>query len=857
MSYQYPWALLIAIPFVAAIALSVRNGAAHSSRQLITALLRACVVLCIAVSLARPYSSMNSPTTGITALVDISSSMTDTQGRELLARAKALASDLNAPLRIFPFARDAATSSQSAGSYGALKNSSTHLDTSATNIENALSSLRSSNSSLAFLLSDGYESQGHALSAFSSGTIPLVFPLTTEGERESQGVSISQLEAPRVVKLQQRAEIRATLSNSSLDGTTGHLTIKHGDSDVFSRDVTIAASQDTTVTAQSDPAAEGLKPIVATFSWTDDRGSHSVSKSTWLSTEKRDKVLVLSGAPEDDRFLSQILQRQSYQLRSETSSSLGMTSLGAPSDYRAIILNNISASSIPQQFASQLPSFVRSGGGLLTIGGDKSYGLGGYIGTPLEEVLPVRLVPPHVEKKRLNVAVQLVIDKSRSMAMDERLEFAKGAAREVLNSLKDDDFIGVIGFDDVPFIALPISPVAQVRGSATDRISRLFPTKKTNLFPALDEARRGLARVNAGRKHTIVLTDGKLPDPGKYYFDLVRQMRVLGVTVSVVVVGNDADDGFLAQISELGGGSFYQTADPRNLPKIFLSDVKVASNEKSLKESSDIPVSRGPAGVLSTSLSDFPSLRGFVETLPRDTAKTELIVSEGGKSFPLLASWSVDKGKVASFTSDANGRWSAPWIQWSAINEFWSDVLETTLSASAKARANLDFDLRTWVEGGEVVVDLSIFEDIHGAPISASITQPNGESLALSFSPLNTGHYQTRIPKAVAGTYKAEVSVGEGALPEIAWDVSKELFTEQPHFKPNTSLLQQIAERSGGMVNPQLDDITKRLELQSSHKDLSQLFIHLALLFFIAELLFREMPRLVRLSFRRRFTSNG
>lgn len=853
MSYNYPWALLLAVPFLAAIALSVKGVASRSLRQLITASLRALVVLCIAASLAQPYSLSPSATTGITALVDLSSSMSDAQGQALLSRASALAADLNAPLRVVPFAKTTAASPESLASYTTLKNSFTNLDQAATNIENSLSSLRASRNGLAFLLTDGYESTGHSLSAFSSGPLPLVFPLSTDGERDSQGVTISQLEAPHVVKSQQRAEIRTTLSNGTLQQARGTLTVKHGDAQVLSREIAISPSQDVTVSAQSDSNVEGLKPIVATYTWTDAQGSHSVSRSTWLSSEKRDKVLLLSGTAEDDRFLSQILQRQAYQLRSEVAPS-PTTSLGDTTDYRAIILNNVAASSLPQALASQLPSFVRSGGGLITVGGDRSYGLGGYIGTQVEEILPVRLVPPHVEKKRLNVAVQLVVDKSRSMAMDERLEFAKGAAREVLHSLKDDDYIGVIGFDDVPFIALPISPVGSVRGSATDRISRLYPTKKTNLFPALDEARRGLARVNAGRKHTIVLTDGKLPDPGRYYFDLVRQMRVLGITVSVVVVGNDADDGFLAQIAELGGGSFYQTADPHNLPKIFLSDVKVASNEKSLKENADIPVSRGPAGLTSTNLSDFPSLRGFVETLSRDGAKTELIVSEGGKSFPLLASWSVEKGKVVSFTSDANGRWSSPWIQWGSINEFWSDVVESTLSGSGKPRSNLEFDLRTWLEGGEVVVDLSIFEETQGAPISASITQPNGESLVLPFSTLNTGHYQARIPKAAPGTYKAEISVGEAALPEIAWDVSKELFTEQPHFKPNMPLLQQIADRSGGMVNPQVDDIKKRLKLQSSQKDLSQLCLNLALLFFVAELLFRECPRLLRGVIRRRYS---
>ena len=646
-----------------------------------------------------------------------------------------------------------------------------------------------------------------------------------------------------MVKSQQRAEVRVTLSNPESEDSRGTLTIKHGPAQIFSKQVSLPDSEDTTFTALSDASLEGLHPIIATYSWNDDTGSHSVSKTTWLASEKRDKVLLLSGAAEDDRYLSQILRGQAYQLRSEIASQTTSAALGAPADYRTIILNNVAANAIPSPFSEAIAPFVRNGGGLITIGGDRSYGLGGYIGSQFETLLPVRLVPPHLEKKRLNVAVQLVIDKSRSMAMDSRLEFAKSAAREVLNSLKDDDYIGVIGFDDVPFIALPISPVGNVRNSAAERISRLYPTKKTNLFPALDEARRGMARINAGRKHVIVLTDGKLPDPGPYYFDLVRQMRVLGVTVSTVVVGNDADDGFLAQLAEVGGGSFYQTANPENLPKIFLSDVKVASNEKSLKETQDIPVSVGPSGVVSTQLSDFPTLRGFVETLQRESATTELIVTAEDKAFPLLASWKVDKGKVVSFTSDANGRWSSLWMQWRSINEFWSDIVESTIAQSGGARSNVDFDLRSWVEGGELVVDLSVFDDIGGASLAGAVTYPSQEKAPLSFASVSPGHYQARVPKAAPGKYVAAVTIGNATLPDVAWEISDETFSELPHFKPNMPLLQQIASRSGGLVNPDKEALTKYLQMTTTKKDLSRTFASLALLLFIFELLVREFGR--------------
>jgi uncharacterized membrane protein len=843
MSFEYPSALLAIIPFALAIAVSLRDPKGRTPRALLIVTLRLLAIGAIAGALARPYQADLAPSQGAVALVDISASMTDEQGEKLLSEARGLAAHIEAPLKVLSFAREAKSTPQSPASYSTLRATAASLDPGATNIEAALQNGRHGRSSIVFLLSDGYESTGHALAAVGTGGAPRVFPLTADGPRDSQGISISQLFAPQVVKSQQRAEVRVTLSNPETENSRGTLTIKHGPAQIFSKQVSLQDSADTSFTALSDASLEGLHPIVATYSWRDDTGPHSVSKTTWLSSEKRDKVLVLSGTPEDDRYLSQILRGQAYQLRSEIASQTTSAALGAPSDYRTIILNNVAANAVPSPFSEAIAPFVRNGGGLITIGGDRSYGLGGYIGSHFETLLPVKLVPPHLEKKRLNVAVQLVIDKSRSMAMDSRLEFAKSAAREVLNSLKDDDYIGVIGFDDVPFIALPISPVGNVRNSATERISRLYPTKKTNLFPALDEARRGMARINAGRKHVIVLTDGKLPDPGPYYFDLVKQMRVLGITVSTVVVGNDADDGFLAQLAEIGGGSFYQTANPENLPKIFLSDVKVASNEKSLKETKDIPVSVGPSGLQSTRLSDFPTLRGFVETLQREAAKTELIVTTEDKAFPLLASWKVDKGRVVSFTSDANGRWSSLWMQWRSINEFWSEIVESTIEQSGGARSNVDFDLRSWVEGGELVVDLSLFDDIGGASLGGTLARPSQEKVPLAFASLSPGHYQARVPRAAPGKYIAAVTIGNATLPEVAWEISDETFSETPHFKPNMPLLQQIASRSGGLVNPDKEALTKYLQMATAKKDLSRAFASLALLLFILELLVREFGR--------------
>ena len=73
------------------------------------------------------------------------------------------------------------------------------------------------------------------------------------------------------------------------------------------------------------------------------------------------------------------------------------------------------------------------GGGLIMLGGDQSFGLGGYYKTTLEEILPVRS-DFEKEKEKPSLAMMLVIDKSGSMG-GEKIEMAKDAARAAVELL--------------------------------------------------------------------------------------------------------------------------------------------------------------------------------------------------------------------------------------------------------------------------------------------------------------------------------------------------------------------------------------------------------------------------------------
>src|SRR5437667_3202740 len=109
--------------------------------------------------------------------------------------------------------------------------------------------------------------------------------------------------------------------------------------------------------------------------------------------------------------------------------------------YDGVVLSNVTSLKLSGAQMTTIRDYVRDqGGGLMMLGGEESFGLGGYYRTPIEEALPVTMeVKQKVEIPSL--AVVLSVDRSGSMAMatgDEqitKLDLAKEAAHLVVDLL--------------------------------------------------------------------------------------------------------------------------------------------------------------------------------------------------------------------------------------------------------------------------------------------------------------------------------------------------------------------------------------------------------------------------------------
>jgi hypothetical protein len=100
-----------------------------------------------------------------------------------------------------------------------------------------------------------------------------------------------------------------------------------------------------------------------------------------LSAEKRRMILSLG----DDSYLtwSEVESRTGAVVKRE----LGESPL---TDFSVLILSNLSYASLPDAVRDGLQGYLAQGGSVLVTGGQQSYGSGGYAGTELADLLPLR-----------------------------------------------------------------------------------------------------------------------------------------------------------------------------------------------------------------------------------------------------------------------------------------------------------------------------------------------------------------------------------------------------------------------------------------------------------------------------------
>jgi Mg-chelatase subunit ChlD len=294
---------------------------------------------------------------------------------------------------------------------------------------------------------------------------------------------------------------------------------------------------------------------------------------------------------------------------------------------------------------SAVERHTAAGNGFIMLGADASFAPASYRQTAIEKLLPVEpKEPPKREEK--NRAVVMVIDKSGSMRDDNRIIYAKEAAKAVARQLREIDLLGVVGFDDSPFVVVYLESMARLRGVIDTQIDRLKPGGQTYFLPALLEAKRQLERVSASRKHILLLSDGVTRGSQGELVDLVSSMKNDSkITVSAVAISTEADVRIMKRLAQYGGGLFHHVVDPSTLPQIVLEQLQDKPKDEPQNEGPWTPFpDRGSDLLSGLNTRSYPPILGFMETELKRAAQMDLSVQRQELRLPLWLPGATAKG---------------------------------------------------------------------------------------------------------------------------------------------------------------------------------------------------------------------
>jgi uncharacterized membrane protein len=468
-------------------------------------------------------------------------------------------------------------------------------------------------------------------------------------------------------------------------------------------------------------------------------------------------------------------------------------------DTDAIVLVNTDISNFTYEQQEMLCRYVTDlGGGLIMVGGPESFGAGGWIGSPVAEILPVDLDPP--QKKQLPKGALVLI--MHACEMPQGNYWGVRVAGAAIKTLSRLDMVGVLAYNwqgDNGWV-VPFGQVGD-KQAILSVISNMEMGDMPSLHDHLQQAYDKLKNCDAGQKHVIVISDGDPVPPSRA---LLKQCKEAGITVTGVAIfpHNPSDVQSLQRVAQLTGGRFYNVKDPQKLPQIFIKEAQVVRRSLVVEETFTPQLAYSLSEITRGLSFPLPNLDGYVLT-GRKAGLTQTIL-ESHKSDPVFATCQSGLGRCVAFTSSADSRWAANWLGWPGFERFW----EQTIRWAAKPGQSTDVEVFAEVQGRDVTLNVEAIDAgrtfLQLAHIDGQVIAPDASSEPVELTQIGPGQYRGHFRAAGSGSYVVNLRhrrLGEDSKTQLTHTTVTIPFA--PEFRDlsdNAPLLHQVSNITGGRV---------------------------------------------------------
>ncbi len=204
---------------------------------------------------------------------------------------------------------------------------------------------------------------------------------------------------------------------------------------------------------------------------------------------------------------------------------------------------------------------------------------------PQKLFVMLRFIPERqVAQTRASVAIALVIDTSGSMREEVgdtiKLERAIAAARKLIGdpSLREDDEITIIHFNDESEVLLPLSPLNRGKASQVIETLRNY-SGGTKMAKGMQNALSQLSRKPPETaKRLILLTDGQTFDEPECR-TLAHRLAEVNAPIISIGIGDEYNQELLIELADATKGRHLHLTRMEQLDQFFAEEVRQAVRE--------------------------------------------------------------------------------------------------------------------------------------------------------------------------------------------------------------------------------------------------------------------------------------
>jgi len=688
--------------------------------------------------------------------------------------------------------------------------------TDQTNIEQSLQLasgiVNSKKATRLVLLTDGNETKGNALefaskfkgSNISVDVVPFHQPVSTD-------VSLKSFVTPQVAYVGEQqqlvTEVHATAANK------GELLLYENDKLVHREAVELAQGSNV-FTYKHTATAEGLVKYEAVVQVEQDAIFENNKLTSITMVQSEPHLLIVNGY-DSASPIAAALGKQSISFNVVDAQSLP-NELSSYLQYNAIIFDNVPGHLVGEAKMNVIEQAVKNFGvGFTMVGGENSFGLGGYFKTPIETLLPVEMEIKGKEQLP-SLGLVIVLDRSGSM-YGSKLELAKEAAARSVEMLRDEDTLGFIAFDDRPWEIIETGPLNN-KEEAVDTILSVTPGGGTEIYGSLARAYENLADLKLQRKHIILLTDGQSQSGN--YEDLIAEGKENGVTLSTVAIGQDADANLLEALSEMGSGRFYDVVDEQTIPSILSRETAMISRTY-IEDNPFYPTIYNASGWNTLFANGVPQMNAYIGTTAKQGAS---VIAESEKEDPVLAQWQYGLGKTFAFTSDSTGKWTGDWARWQDWGTFW----QTLISQMLPSYNDVAYDVRLESDGSFVITDPTN----EAAFLDVVAVNEAGEELETQLEAISASQIRA-VVQAEPGLIFFRIADEDQAIFQAGISVP---YSAEYELRPvNDKLVEELTKQTGGSVLKEPKEVFREFTKKGADRQNIATWLILAgmLLFFI------------------------